>query len=782
MSFRESGGELVEDHAAWSEATWDGTLHSYVPSPDWRSRVSPDLRFFDSAGTDLDPVTFEILRNRLWTINMAHGETLTRISGSPVMQALDFNMSILTGDAEIVMNAPFVQFLDAPAPLGIRYVLEHYSGTVGIEEGDVFLCNDPWIAAAHQNDVLLAAPVFVDGELFAWVSNAGHQIDLGGIVPGGWPQSSPDVWSDPPCFPPFKIVEAGVMRDDLERLYLRQSRFPGIVALDLRAGLAGLHYAKSAILEVCEELGAPVVHAAMGQILDNAQKATEELLRKVPDGTWSQVRYIDEAIPGDPNCYRIQVNVTKRDDRMIIDNEGSDPQVEGPVGIVYAVFEGSVLGSMSVTWLADHLFSVGGAARQIDFRPTPGLISCSDHPAPVAGGLPTALVQMNMLYDIFARMLAPIPGVREDMVTSGIEHPLTVLTAIAEDGRAAASQLSSSSGQGSGARLDRDGVNTSGPAWSPLMRLLNLESLERFFPVLYLYRRELVDGAGTGRQRGGAGMLSALIPHRARKMEVITNFGGQSVSSYNGIGVNGGDPAPPSYLEIRHGTDVREMMGEGRIPADLDELTAAEITRLRGKSNGAVVGSSDVIVLSFPGGAGSGDPLLRDPEAAAADLRSGRWSKEKTERVYGVVVDAAGQVDGEATERRREEMRRARTTWSAASGLPRRDDGKAEPTTAATGEPPREVHEHLRAADVDGRRMLCCSTCEQPLSDYQGDYRLGALVEEVTLPEGSETPAEGFLERPIVLRRYCCPNCTTRLTTEVAREGEAMGSEMRLRA
>ncbi len=29
----------------------------------------------------LDTVTFEVIRNRLWTINIAHGEALTRISG-----------------------------------------------------------------------------------------------------------------------------------------------------------------------------------------------------------------------------------------------------------------------------------------------------------------------------------------------------------------------------------------------------------------------------------------------------------------------------------------------------------------------------------------------------------------------------------------------------------------------------------------------------------------------------------------------------------------------------
>src|SRR5690606_18454764 len=128
---------------------WDGTVSSYIPSPQWRSKIADTVRLHSKA-TEPDPVTYEILRHRLWTINTAHGEILRRISGSPIFALLDFNMSILTEDAEYVMNAPYVQFLNAGASLGIRYILEHLSHQPGIAPGDIFLCNDPWIAAVHQ--------------------------------------------------------------------------------------------------------------------------------------------------------------------------------------------------------------------------------------------------------------------------------------------------------------------------------------------------------------------------------------------------------------------------------------------------------------------------------------------------------------------------------------------------------------------------------------------------------------------------------------------------------
>ena len=61
-----------------------------------------------------------------------------------------------------------------PEDGAVRFISEHYSENPGIHDGDVFITNDPWIAAIHQMDVVVTAPVFVDGKLFAWVSNATH--------------------------------------------------------------------------------------------------------------------------------------------------------------------------------------------------------------------------------------------------------------------------------------------------------------------------------------------------------------------------------------------------------------------------------------------------------------------------------------------------------------------------------------------------------------------------------------------------------------------------------
>ncbi|KAA1423011.1 hypothetical protein FE697_012820 [Mumia zhuanghuii] len=766
----------TDDLDAYDDIVWDGVQHSYRPSPDWRDRVSSTLAIDTAADEDLDPVTFEVLRNRLWTLNLAHGDTLSRMSGSPIFQALDFNMSILTEDGEIVMGAPFIQYLNTGSPLMIRYLMERLSENPGIEEGDIFLASDPWIGASHQMDVCIAAPVFVDGKLFAWVSNAAQQYDLGGIVPGGWPQNAPDIFSDPIIFRPFKLVEQGVLRPDLEEMFRRQSRLPDMVALDLRAQLAGCRFAAQRLQETCEEFGASTVKAAMRSILDNAQAAFARKLERVPDCTLSDVLYFDELMPGDRTTHRVQFNVTKRGSRLIIDNVGTDPQVDGPIGFTYMNFAGIVLGVVGQTMLHEHTFSVGGAERQIDFRPRPGTLSCVDYPAAVSGSVLNVSSAYMRLHNVFSRLMACDPQLKEDLVVSGPDVPLTVIAGADEGGRVFGTALTEASGFGGGARSHSDGVDTSGASYIPLIRMPNIEASEQFYPMLVMYRRAAPDSGGAGRWRGGVGMEVAITPYHAAAIDIVTNAGGQGVSTNQAVGVFGGLPSPTARYEVLAGTDIRDRWTDGEMPRDVAELTRREAQTLRGKSNGTPLNADDVLLLVVCGGGGYGDPLDREPERIADDVAQGRVSVEAAAALYGVVLDGDA-VDAGATGVRRTEVRAERATWRPAAEV---FEGTAPYDVAsATAEPAVSVHEYVVARDDGERRVLACATCNHVLSDYRDNYKRGLLVDQTgvdVLPRVDDPRA--FLDEDMVLRRYCCPGCQTLMTIEIARASEPMLTEV----
>lgn len=757
---------------------WDGKVHSYRPRPDWRTRVSPRLELHEEASEDLDPVTFEVLRNRLWTSNLAHGETLSRISGSPVFQALDFNMCFLTETAEVVMNAPFIIYLDVGAPLAITYIMEHFSESPGIEEGDMFLASDPWIGASHQMDALIAAPVFIDGKLFAWVSNAGHQIDLGGVVPGGWPQNAPDVYSDPVFFSPIKIVERGVLRRDFEQAYRRQSRFPDLLALDLRAQLAGCRFAAQELTSLCQQFSAPTIKAAMRRIIENAQRSFREKLQRIPDGTWSEVRWVDEKMPGDRNTYRTKISVRKEGDRLFVDNDGTDDQQEGPIGITYSSLSGAVLATLSVVLLYDHLFALAGADRQVQLDPTPGTITCVDYPAAVSGGVVTIPNTMGALFIILGRMVVTDPELELDSVGAQTECPLLVLAGTNDRGAQVGTGLFDFCAAGSAGKVGRDGVDAAGLNWSPLMRVLNAEDVEQVFPIMYLYRRERVDGGGAGRWRGGTGHTFAFMPYRAKTIAAITNAGGAAVSTHNAMGLFGGYPVPTSAFFVRRGTNLEQVFAQRRVPGDVRELQASEEFFLRGKSDGCELLPGDVFEGKTGGGGGYGDPLQREPAAVARDVALGYVSRETAAEVYGVLLTDAGEVDEQRSEQRRGAMLEQRRGWKPASSLAPGGDCQ-QSATPASGEPERKVHEYVRARDIDGERVLVCSECGTRLADYRGNYKLGLLVDEgsVTLIPQVEDPSF-FIDEPMVFRRFCCPRCLVLMATEIVRASDPIQAEM----
>jgi N-methylhydantoinase B len=764
------------------EPLWDGKVDSYRPGPDWRERISPDLELHEEVDEDLDPVTFEVIRHRLWTINAAHGDTVTRVSGSPVFASLDFNMSILTEDGEIVMNAPFIQFLNSGAPYGVRFIMETLSDQPGIEPGDVFLCNDPWIGAVHQMDVLFACPLFVDGRLFAWATNAGHEYDLGGVVPGGWPQNALDVYYDPVVITPIKIVEGGVLRKDLERMYLRQSRMPDLVALDFRAQLSGCRFTISQIEKLCEQFGPATVKGAMRKIVDSSQASFAEKLSRIPDGTWSQTRYLDERLPGDPYNHRVQVNLTKVGDRVTIDNEGSAPQVEGALGIPFLSFAGAVLSVLSVTMLYEQLFANGGGARQIDYEVEPGRLNTVRHPAAVSAGLLNIVTYMGMVQTCVARMLACDEELREDAVAAAPDYIVPVVTGRNDRGDFYGSAILDHLAMGSGGRAESDGVDTGGASWSPLSALLNVEAVEQWFPLIFLWRRELVDSAGAGRQRGGVGLRYAWTPYRADSMQVASFGGGTCISTCSGDGAMGAYPIPNAAAIVKSGTDLHELFAARRVPGEIGDVGGEE-RRLTLKTNEFPLAEGDVVEMTVSGGAGYGDPLQRRPELVAKDLREGLVSAGAARDVYGVAVDAEGAADQAATEARRDRIRAERAAWRrAVERWPELAEAEARaPAAPASGEAPLRVHESIVARDGDGERVLACAICDTELCGYHGNYRAGLLADvgPLELIPSAYAPLP-LAKQPMELRRYCCPGCQVMIATEAVRPDEPCNPELLL--
>ena len=95
-------------------------------------------------------------------------------------------------------------------------------GVEAFEEGDVVLHNDPYRGGCHLPEHMLLKPVFLDGELVAFVANLAHLTEIGGKAPGGFAADATDVYQEGLRLPPVKLMRRGERNDDVWRDPARQ--------------------------------------------------------------------------------------------------------------------------------------------------------------------------------------------------------------------------------------------------------------------------------------------------------------------------------------------------------------------------------------------------------------------------------------------------------------------------------------------------------------------------------------------------------------------------------
>lgn len=616
-------------------------------------------RVAQDATASVDPLTYEVIRHRLVAISADMGDAVKRMSGSVVVtDCNDFGTGIMDETGETVQVGLYNMQLGSALDMAVRWTLRNRSANPGIRPGDQFLLNDPWVGGGlHQNDVTVLAPLFHDGKLFCWTSVVAHQVDLGGVSPGSWSVEGRDVFWESLPIPPVKIVEDGRLRSDIEDMYLRRSRVPKLVGLDLRAKIGANNVAQDRLTALIGTYGADTVKAVMKKMIGDAEAQLRAKLRQLPDGTWSAVAHQDGARAGDRDIHKIVVAMTKRDDRLVFDFTGTDPQVEGIINCTLAGLRGGILPIMLTMLCPDMSWSPGGIFRCIDVVSEPGTINNCTFPAGIGkGSVNSAWATQNAVSETVAQMLGTHPELaRSAMSVCSGTFDLALLAGVDQRGHGFATMLCDSMAGGLGAKVDGDGVDTGGENCIPMGRIADVEINEFSFPMLYLWRREEVDSGGPGRWRGGVGASSCFIPYDspAGGVHLVVSANGKSVPQAPGI--SGGYPAATQWDVLIRGAAVREQLADGRIPQSIEDLRGAPDTLPPHLETD--LDDGDVYFTHWQGGGGIGDPLHREPERVAADVRNGRVSKVGARDVYGVALTADAEADLAATETLRHWLR-----------------------------------------------------------------------------------------------------------------------------
>lgn len=742
---------------------WDGVKLPYIPGASLR--IDASLRLHRESVDEIDPIDYEVIRHSLWQANQEHGVTIARMSGSPITKyTMDFNPAILTEDGDFVFFGPYLQWFAGMIDTAVKWTLENRSENPGIEEGDIFIMNDPWVGTTHQQDVGFLCPVFHEGELFCWVTNAAHQYDVGGITPGSFCPSATSVFDEPTPLPPIKLVEGGTVRRDVEEMYLRGSRAPYLLGLDMRAQIAGNVAARSRVERLIERYGADTVKGVMRRIVENGEEAFAKKLRSIPDGEWTETAFLDVKSEGDRGAYKLSMTLRKEDGRLTFSNAGSDGEA-GLLGASFAAWKGGILTVVTAFLCYEQLYAIGGAARLIDFDPTPGTLSCATYPSPMScGGTIGAYGSLILANNTVAKMMSGTKDLRADIMCNeaNSQWPIVAISGTDQRGEQFGTAILDPMIGGLGAGVDRDGIDSGGLYLIPKGMAADVEQNEQTFPILYLYRKELPDSGGAGRMRGGNSAALAFVRHKTADLTQSTATSGASAPT--SLGLFGAYPGCTNAHVLMTGTDIRRRFADSDMPGDIRELEG-DLRFLAPKLAAVEQGHDDVYEMWWSGAAGLGDPLERDPALVRADLADGAITVETAESIYGVAVDpGAGEVE---TERRRRELRDRRRSGVVP---------EAEPRTAA-GEPLSTVADALAIHEEDGRLVVACRRCGAVLGPPT-EVEAGCIVHDVPVQETNRLIGDPslFIDDSVVHRQYCCPRCLTLVSSEVARPSDPPGA------
>ena len=714
------------------DTVWDGKIDAYVPG---EGPFSPMTVPYWSEGADLDPVTYEVIRHRLFGVVEEQGLTITKVSGSPVATfAHDFSTTLLSAEGEIVYFGPWNQPQVGHIDRNVKWILEHRAENPGIRDGHMFLGNDPWIGANHQSDVIIVCPVFWEGTLLCWVASAMHTVDIGGSTPGGFCPDAESIYDEPLPTPPIAYVEDGRIRADAEDAFLRRSRLPDLLRLDLRALIASNNVAKERMLELVGRYGVHSIVGAMTKVVDDSERAFQARLEKLPDGEWSHHIYVDIAGPGDRGLYPVCLTLKKQGDQMIFDNVGTHPQA-GSLNTTAGGWRSSVLAAVNSLMCFDMMYAMGGAMRRTRFDAVPGTIVSASYPGSVSNSSVGVLLGIGLGTVCVSKMLASSedPELRERaMAATATMFPVSIVSGVDRDGVPYGMMNLDPMGGGHGALPFRDGVDTGGHIWDPVSLMPNVEFVEQSTPILYLYRREQTDSGGAGTYRGGNGGVVALTPHKVPGLTIDISASGMAIPLSDGI--LGGFPSTANGGDAVSNTNLTRMLAEGKLPTSVEDV-GGDLLSLPPKLRNHELAAGDMFELRWNGGGGLGDPLARDPELVARDVEHGLVSEGHARGAYGVVI-SDGEVDAEATR----DLRSSK--------------GLTKPSESDSGKAP--IPRYDRADET-----WHCPNCDALLGDNTEGYLAQTVTDDRTVEDLTPVnrPTSLFVDPEVVFRSHACSNC-----------------------
>jgi N-methylhydantoinase B/oxoprolinase/acetone carboxylase alpha subunit len=563
--------------------------------------------------SEIDPITREIMQNALASAADEMSLALYRTAYSTIVRdCLDYSTSLCDAQGRMIAQGVTIPLHLGAVPFAMETLFARYGDV--IEEGDIFILNDPFEGGMHIPDIFIVKPIFWAGERVAFAVSTAHHMDLGGRLPGSAACDNTEIFQEGLRIPWLKLYRRGVPDEAIFALIRANVRVPHQTIGDLRAQLAACHIGERAVHEIIRHYGPQTFVQAADDLIDYTERLMRAEIAAWPDGSASFVDYMDSDGVGGPRV-RFEVTVTIGGDAVTVDFSGTDPQVRGALNSTLSFTTSAAVLCMRAM-LREPIPNTAGMFRPITIIAPPGTV--------VNGVMPAASSMRGVTgFRIIDALLGALAGLLPERVPAAGEggNTLVIIGGERPDRSRYVYYELVTGTWGARPRCDgNDGLCTPANVASNIP----VEQAECEYPVRIETYGLVCDSGGAGRFRGGMAI--------ERSWRLLSGEANLSIRSdrraHRPYGLFGGLPGAPS-------SNILSRSGSA------EELPTMIATTMR---------AGELLWHRMAGGGGWGDPFERPVEAVVADVRNAKVSLAAARELYGVALDEATlAVDAAAT-------------------------------------------------------------------------------------------------------------------------------------
>ena len=567
-----------------------------------------------------DPVTMQVIRYGLDAIADDMGYNLMRMGRTTIVkEIMDINCAVLDSSGGILAQAHLCPLMMFSLPTTAVNMLKHVES---FEEGDIIICNDPYLGGQHLLDMQFFSPVLFDGKLIAFVANIAHQLDMGGAVPGGVAGGLTEIYQEGLRIPFVKLYRNGKEDRQIFDIISKNIRIPEKTLEDFRAQAATTIGGVPRVKELVAKYGLQTFRECTSMLLYYGEDMVRRAFKAMPDGDYTGVDYVDDDGYSD-EPFKVQVNVHIRGDEMNVDFKGTSIQAQGNINCPWSCTQGGVF--YTIVGIVDPYMVVNsGTFRPIHVESEEGLIT---NPRPPAG----VTARSQTMTKITEAMLKAMSQVVPNRVVSGSHGQACTcnFTGIHPETGKRFSYIEIQGG-GAGARPDKDGPDGQD---LHLGRFMNtpVEAAEIENPVMIERYEFIQDSGGAGKFRGGLSLR--------RDIRFLTDVTWARYSDRQKF-------APQGLFGGKEGTKGELILNPGTL--NEEKQKSKGVSQLK---------AGDVLSIRLPGSGGYGPPWGRDPQLVRWDVLNDKVSIKSAREDYLVVLNGDLTINGKETEALREKVK-----------------------------------------------------------------------------------------------------------------------------